>query len=109
VVGNKMNNQTTKLKKLYNVLLLLINSLLYLVVIALWISIPDEMTLNIIVTLLTFFLTLVSIYLNKEKLSVYYQSHHFKKLQEALVFFGLLFALLGIVNYWAYKHPQQLD
>jgi hypothetical protein len=54
-------------------------------------------------------LTLVLIFLNRDTLSVYYQSHHFKKLQDAIVFFGLLFCIFGVVNYWAYKHPKQLD
>jgi ABC-type uncharacterized transport system involved in gliding motility auxiliary subunit len=98
-----------KIKKWYNILLAITNSILYLVVVALWISIPDMLTLNIAVTVLAFVLTLVLIYMNREPLSVYYQSHHFKKLQETVVFFSLLFAIFGVVNYWAYKHPKQFD
>ena len=98
-----------KTKNLYNILLTIINSILYLVVIALWIAIPEEMTLNLAVTVLTLGMSLLLIFLNRAKLSVYYQSHHFKKLQESIVFFALLFAIFGLVNYWAYKHPKQLD
>ena len=98
-----------KTKKWYNVLLTILNSILYLVVIALWISIPDALTLDIAVTLVTLGLTLILIFMNKDTLGVYYQSHHFKKLQESLVFFALIFAILGVCNYWAYKHPKQLD
>ncbi len=97
------------MKKWYNVLLTVLNSMLYLVSIALWISIPDEVTLNIALTVFNLALTLILIYLNKDKLAVYYQSHHFKKLSDAIVFFALIFGLLGIVNYWAYKHPAQQD
>jgi ABC-type uncharacterized transport system involved in gliding motility auxiliary subunit len=98
-----------KMKKWYNILLAIVNSILYLVVVALWISIPDEMTLNLAVTALTLAITSVLIFLNRAPLSVYYQSHHFKKLQEAVVFFALLFAIFGVANYWAYKHPKQVD
>lgn len=97
------------MKKWYNVVIGLVNIVFYLVVIALWISIPEEMTLNLAATIFTLCLTLLLVYLNKEKLAVYYQSHHFKKLTEALVFFALIFSLMGIVNYWAYKHPKQVD
>ena len=98
-----------KVKKWYNILLAIITSILYLVVVALWISIPDVLTLNIAVTVLAMILTMLLIYLNRSTLSVYYQSHHFKKLQDAVVFFSLLFAIFGVVNYWAYKHPKQVD
>lgn len=98
-----------KMKKWYNALLAIVNSILYLVVVALWISIPDELTLNLAVSALTMAMTLVLIFLNRDTLSVYYQSHHFKKLQDTIVFFGLLFCIFGVVNYWAYKHPKQLD
>ena len=89
-----------KTKNWYNILLTIINSVLYLVVIALWISIPEELTLNLAVTGITLLLTIFLIFLNRSNLSVYYQSHHFRKLQEAIVFFALIFALLGVVNYW---------
>ncbi len=97
------------MKKWYNILLAIIISILYLVVVALWISIPDELTLNVAVTMVAMALTCVSIYLNRVTLAVYYQSNHFKKLQETLIFFVLLFSLLGVANYWAYKHPSQFD
>jgi ABC-type uncharacterized transport system involved in gliding motility auxiliary subunit len=98
-----------KMKKWYNVLLLIVTSLLYLVMIALWISIPEELTLNLAVSVVAMAVTLVLIFLNRLPLSVYYQGQHFKKLQEAIVFFALLFCIFGVVNYWTYKHPKQLD
>lgn len=97
------------MKKWYNALLAIMNSLLYLVVVALWISIPDELTLNLAVSATAMGLTLILIFLNRVTLSLYYQSHHFKKLQDTIVFFGLLFCIFGVVNYWAYKHPKQID
>lgn len=97
------------MKKWYNLLLSTVNIILYFVLIALWISIPDELTLDIALTVFNLVLTLILVFLNQEKLSKYYQSHQFKKLTETLVFVFLMFCLLGVVNYWAFKHPVQSD
>lgn len=97
------------MKKWYNLLIAIVNIILYFVLIALWISIPDVLSLNISLTVFNLVLTLVLIYLNREALSFYYQSQQFKKLTESIVFIFLIFCLLGVVNYWAYKHPMQKD
>lgn len=97
------------MKKWYNLLLSVINVVLYFVLIALWISIPDELTLDISLTVFNLMLTLVLVYMNREKLSAYYLSQQFKKLTETLVFVFLVFCLLGVGNYWAFKHPLQAD
>ncbi|MGZ3788912.1 MAG: GldG family protein [Bacteriovorax sp.] len=97
------------MKKWYNLLLAIVNIVLYFVLIALWISIPDELTLNVALTVFNLALSLVLIYLNRELLRKYYESQQFKKLSETLVFVFLVFCLLGVVNYWAYKHPLQSD
>lgn len=97
------------MKKWYNLLIAIVNVILYFVLIALWISIPEVLTLNIALTIFNLVLTLVLVYLNQEDLSKYYQSHQFKKLTESLVFIFLVFCLLGVVNYWAFKHPIQSD
>ncbi len=98
-----------KMKNWYNIVLTIINSILYLVVVALWISIPEELTLNLAVSAVTMGLTVFLMYLNRAGLAVYTQSHHFKKLQETLIFFFLMFCIFGLGNYWAYKHPKQFD
>ncbi len=97
------------MKKWYNLLIAIINLILYFVLIALWISIPEVLALNIPLTIFNLVLTLVLIYLNRESLSIYYQSHQFKKLTESIVFLFLCFCLLGVANYIAYKHPFQKD
>ncbi|MFA6238231.1 MAG: Gldg family protein [Bacteriovorax sp.] len=97
------------MKKWYNLLIAVINVVLYFVLIATWISIPDVPALNISLTVFNLVLTLVLVFLNREALSIYYQSHQFKKLTETLVFVFLVFSLLGVVNYWAFKHPSQID
>lgn len=97
------------MKKKYTILFTIILSVLYLVDVALWISLPEELTLNFAVTGLALGLTLFYMYLVRDQLMVYTQSHHFKKIQDAIIFFILIFSLLSIVNYWSYKHPAQLD
>lgn len=97
------------MKKWYNLLIAIVNIILYFVLVALWISIPEVLALNIALTVFNLVLTLVLVYLNREGLSIYYQSQQFRKLTEALVFIFLIFCLLGVVNYWAYKHPIQKD
>ncbi len=97
------------MKQWYNLLLLVINVILYFVIIALWLSIPDVLALDVSVTVFNLTLTMVLVFMNHERLSFYYQSNQFKKLSETLVFVFLVFCLLGVVNYWAYKHPVQSD
>ncbi|MBP9681727.1 MAG: Gldg family protein [Bacteriovorax sp.] len=97
------------MKKWYSILLFVINVIFYFVLIALWISIPDELILNLSLTVFNLSLTSIIIYLNRDRASLYYQSHQFKKLVDTLVFLFLIFSLLGIVNYWAFKHPRQID
>ena len=70
------------MKKWYNLLIAIINVILYFVLIALWISIPDVLTLNISLSVFNLVLTLILIYLNREALSRYYQSNQFKKFSE---------------------------
>ena len=97
------------MKKHYQVLGISLLLLLYLVVVALWIAIPEELLLNLSVTGISLGGTLLFMYFNRDKLVIYAKSHYFKKWQEALIFFSLVFALLSIANYWAYKHPIQYD
>jgi ABC-type uncharacterized transport system involved in gliding motility auxiliary subunit len=97
------------MKQKYSLLLFIVNIILYLVVVALWISIPDVLTLNIAVTGLSFFISMLLIYLNQERFKTFYLSSHFKKFSETFIYLTLLFSLLSIGNYWAFKHPTQLD
>jgi ABC-type uncharacterized transport system involved in gliding motility auxiliary subunit len=97
------------MKNKYSLLIFTINIILYLVVIALWISIPDMLTLNIAVTILNLALSMLLIYLNQEKFREFYQSTMFKKFTETLTTVFLVFSLLGVLNYWAFKHPFQSD
>jgi ABC-type uncharacterized transport system involved in gliding motility auxiliary subunit len=93
----------------YKKLLLIINIILYFVLIALWISIPDVLGLNIPLTIFNLTLTALVVIVYRETFKKYYLTDHFKKLTETLVFICLIFLLGSLVNYWAFKHPKQLD
>lgn len=97
------------MKNLYNLLLIIISTILYLVTIALWIAIPDELTLNVAITFATLAFTVMVLFMNRHTLKTYYLSQHFKKIQETIIFFFLVFSIFGLANYWAFKHPKQLD
>lgn len=86
-----------------------INFLLYLVVIGLWISIPEETLLNLFSTLAALAITMGLIIANRKTFKTYYQSLYFKKLVSGIVSAFLIFTILGFVNYLAYKNPKVWD
>ncbi len=97
------------MQKNYKILLSVVNIILYLVVVALWIAIPDELILNLSVTALSLVLTLLYAFLNRHEFYHFYTSPTFKKFTESLVFVFLIAAILGLINYWSFKHPKTFD
>jgi len=85
------------------------NVILYLVMVVLWISIPDELTLNLALTFFNFILSGVIILLDREKFSMYYHSSQFKNFSSTFIRACLIFFILGLVNYLVFKHPVQFD
>lgn len=86
-----------------------LNFLLYLVVIGLWISIPEETLLNLFSTLAALAITCGLIIANKKTFVNFYQSDYFKRLVAGVVSAFLIFTILGFVNYLAYKNPIVWD
>ena len=86
-----------------------INLLLYLVVLALWLAIPEEMTLNISAT--AFGLSLSALLILREWTwwSAYFRSRRFKTLASRSTSAALLFCILALVNYLAFKNPLHWD
>ncbi|MCO4794432.1 MAG: GldG family protein [Bacteriovoracaceae bacterium] len=87
----------------------IVNVILYLVVVALWISIPDEFVLCLSVTAVTLVMTTVLLIWDRDKLSEIYESSQFINFSQAFVAAFLLFSILGMLNYFSYKHPIQWD
>lgn len=86
-----------------------INIIFYLLIVALWIAIPEEFTLNISVTIFNLTLSSLLICFDHKRFKKYYGSSKFKKLSSTLVSAFLIFCILGLINYLSYKHPQQID
>ncbi|MBT7610329.1 MAG: GldG family protein [Bacteriovoracaceae bacterium] len=86
-----------------------VNILLYLVVLAVWISIPDELTLALITSAITILLTCGLIILDRERLKSFYMSSQFRSLSSSLITIVLIFIIMGFINYFGYKHPINID
>ncbi|RLA63460.1 MAG: hypothetical protein DRQ88_08925 [Epsilonproteobacteria bacterium] len=85
------------------------NAILYLVMVVLWIAIPEELTLNISLSFFNFFLSALIIIIDREKFSLYYHSSQFKNFSATVFRTVLIFFILGIANYLIFKHPVQFD
>lgn len=86
-----------------------VNALLYLVVIGLWISIPDELTLNIATTVVALVFTSVLILTNRRRFYDFYMSKFFKKFTSAFLSIFLVAIILGFVNFLAFKNAFMWD
>ncbi len=86
-----------------------LNFLLYLVVIALWISIPEELFLNLFTTIVALLITCGLILSNRSKFKDFYTSNFFKKLSASVISVFLVFLILGFINYLSYKNAIVWD
>jgi ABC-type uncharacterized transport system involved in gliding motility auxiliary subunit len=97
------------MKKIFWSLLAALNIGLYLVLIALWIAIPDELTLNIFSTVACLGLTGVLIIHYRAKFRDFYQSTFFAHFSSASIAVVLILFILGLLNHLAFKNPWQMD
>jgi ABC-type uncharacterized transport system involved in gliding motility auxiliary subunit len=86
-------------------ILVITNIILYLTTLALWIAIPDVIILNLSVSIIAILLTIALIIWNRDTFKKYYLSPQFNKLTSALISIILIFFILGLLNYLAFKHP----
>jgi ABC-type uncharacterized transport system involved in gliding motility auxiliary subunit len=93
----------------YKQLFIILNGLLYLVSIAIWIAIPDELILNLGITSLALIVTLVMLVIYRKEFYQFYMSTFFRGMSKSFVTVLLLFGILGFVNYIAFKNPKQWD
>ncbi len=97
------------MKKNIIVLLYVLSFLLFLTSCALWISIPDELILNILVSLALVLCLVTSLILDRAHWRALYGSKQFSKFAGHVVSVILVLAIIGLVNYLSYKHPVQWD
>jgi ABC-type uncharacterized transport system involved in gliding motility auxiliary subunit len=86
-----------------------INLILYLVAIALWLSIPDEFGLCLSLTVFNFSLSLMLAFIHKDYLFILLKSSWFARVSNSLISLGLVFLIFALLNYLSFKSPLQWD
>ncbi|WP_372652378.1 Gldg family protein [Halobacteriovorax sp.] len=97
------------MKSFLSNLLIAVNIILYLASIFLWLSVSDEIYLNVIVSCVALVLTLILLIVFRKSFKAYYTSSQFKHLADALIACFLVACITGMVNYLAFKNPVQFD
>lgn len=97
------------MKSFLSNLLIAVNIILYLTSIFLWLSITDEVYLNVFVSVAAIVNTFILLIIYRKKFKSYYMSSQFKNLTDTLITCFLVASIAGIVNYLAYKNPVQFD
>lgn len=97
------------MNRLWSTLIGILNIVLYLVIVATWIALPEYMTLNVSITVVNLAISCFYVILNREKFKKFYLSGQFKGLTSALLSTFLIFVILGFINYLAFKNPIQWD
>lgn len=87
----------------------IIDLLIVLSTLALWLAAPTMWTLNISLTIFSIFLTGILIYPQREEIKTFVKSHYFKKLLGLFVNIGLVFAIVGLVNYLGNRKAVEVD
>lgn len=82
---------------------------MYLVTASLWVVLPDTLTLNLSTALFTLGFSILMIIWDRRKFQKYYNGPYFYKLVSLSISMILVFCVLAVVNYLAYKHPRQVD
>ncbi len=85
------------------------NGILYLVSIALWISLPESMILNLSVVTVAVLMTMILLIIYRKDFYSFYTSGFFSGFSKSLISAVLVFGILGFSNYLAFKHPVQWD
>lgn len=97
------------MKELSKTILWIINLSLYLLGLATWASIPDSLTLNVSISLMALFMTLLLVLPKRKHLWIYLKSSRFKNLLSCMLAVFLVFSIVGIINYLGVKNPWQKD
>lgn len=89
--------------------LCVVNALLYMAIIGMWISIPDETLLNSITSAVALIFTAILILTNRERFYHFYTSRFFKKLTSSLISVFFIAVILGFLNFLAFKNAFLWD
>lgn len=87
----------------------IIDVLLLLVMVALWITAPEYLTLNLSLTAFCVCLALILAVMRKQSLSVFMKSAYFRKAAYHSVNVFLVISILGLINYLGNKNFREFD
>jgi ABC-type uncharacterized transport system involved in gliding motility auxiliary subunit len=87
----------------------IINLLLYVAILSLWITAPEFKTLNIILTIFSFALSLLLMILKSEELKIFLKTGYFKKIAYHGTNIFLIFCILAVMNYLGNKNYKEMD
>ncbi len=91
------------------IFLLLLTAFFYLLIIALWIILTEQIMLNFVVSIITLLLTMVLLFLERKRVKVFAESKLFTYLLNSGIRTFLLICCLGLVNFLFFKHPVVKD
>lgn len=93
----------------YRALIISLTIVFYFILIALWVVVTDLLVLNLTVSAITFFLTMLSFYLERDFIEKFARSRFFIFHVNTIVRTFLLLMSLSLVNYLMFKHPWTFD
>ena len=91
------------------IVLKVVNILLWLTVLALWLAIPEELTLNLSASAFSLSLTALLVLRDWAWWSVYLGSRRFQMFVSRSFSAVVLFCILALTNYFAFKNPLHWD
>jgi ABC-type uncharacterized transport system involved in gliding motility auxiliary subunit len=87
----------------------IIDVLIFLAVIALWIAAPEFKTLNIGLTVFSFSLGFLLMFVKYEEIKVFVRSNYFEKVLYHSINILLVISILGVLNYLGNKNFKEFD
>ncbi len=97
------------MKSLIIQLFKIINIITYIIIIALWIIIPEETALNLSLTAFNISLSSLLILAKWNECKVFIKSSYCKRLINSIITTILIFFILTLINFLAFKNPKQYD
>ena len=97
------------MKGALSTVLIISNIILYLTSIVLWLSITDQIYLNLAVSAAAIFVSLILLIIFRKSFKAYYMSTQFKMLTDTLISSFLICSIVGLINYLGFKNPIQFD
>lgn len=97
------------MRKLMSFFLFFVTTIVYISFLFVWIVIPNETIVTVTVSVVTLVMTIVTLVVERKYFYHLYKSEKFKVFSQRLFGAFLLFLILCLLNYMAYKNPKSAD